>query len=119
MCGTILVNLFHTINFKSIVRARWGKVPLIGINDYCTGEIGTEARRLPADDFPTVESLAEAADLKLFVSIAGNPHYVLRRSYHEKESSGHHLRIQVHNFLLPDKDERNFVSRSIYAELKA
>jgi len=36
------------------------------------------------DDFPTVESLAGAADHKLFVSIAGNPHHVLRRHYHEK-----------------------------------
>src|SRR6218665_254246 len=37
------------------------------------------------DDFPTAESLAGAADHKLFVSIAGNPHHVLRRYYHEKK----------------------------------
>src|SRR6218665_1464756 len=71
------------------------------------------------DDFPTAESLAGAADHKLFVSIAGKPHHVLRRSYHEKKSSGHNLRTRAHNFLLSEKDDRNFVSRSIYAELKA
>ena len=71
------------------------------------------------DDFLTAESLAGAADHKLFISIAGNPHHVLRRHYHEKKSSGHNLRTRAHNFLLPEKDDRNFVSRSIYAELKA
>src|SRR6218665_2826952 len=71
------------------------------------------------DDCPTAESLAGVADHKLFVSIAGNPHHVLRRYYHEKKSSGHNLRTRAHNFLLPEKDDRNFVSRSIYAELKA
>src|SRR6218665_690774 len=71
------------------------------------------------DDFPTVESLAGVADHKLFVSIAGNLHHVLRRHYHEKKSSGHNLRTQAHNYLLPEKDDRNFVSRSIKAELKA
>src|SRR6218665_16661 len=60
------------------------------------------------DDFPTVESLAGAADHKLFVSIAGNPHHVLRRYYHEKKSSGHSLRTRAHNFLLPERNDRNF-----------
>ena len=43
------------------------------------------ARDLP-DDFPTAESLAGAADHKLFVSIAGNPHHVLRRHYTMRKS---------------------------------
>src|SRR6218665_3208616 len=36
-------------------------------------------------DFPSVETLAVAADHQLFVSIASNPYHVLRRLYHEKE----------------------------------
>src|SRR6218665_4199549 len=40
---------------------------------------------LPAD-FPSVETLAVAADHQLFVSIASNPYHVLRRLYHEKEA---------------------------------
>jgi len=68
---------------------------------------------LNANKFPTVEYLAGAADHKLFVSIAGNPHHVF------KKSSGHNLRTRAHNFLLPEKDDINFVSPSIYAELKA
>src|SRR6218665_1533741 len=71
------------------------------------------------DEFPTVESLAGVAENKLFVSIAGNPHHVLRRYYHEKKSSGHNLRTRTHNFLLPEKDDRNFVSQSIYMYMYA
>src|SRR6218665_3627114 len=44
----------------------------------------TEARRYLPDDFLTAESLVGAADHKLFVCIAGNPHHVFRRYYHEK-----------------------------------
>jgi len=43
----------------------------------------------------------------------GNVRIPLRRYYHEKKSSGHSLRTLVHNFVLPEKDDRNFVSRSI------
>src|SRR6218665_994256 len=49
---------------------------------YCITEVRV---RLP-DDFPTVESLAGAADHKLFVFIAGNPHHVLRRHYTMRKS---------------------------------
>src|SRR6218665_660662 len=70
-------------------------------------------------DFPSVEPLAVAADRQLFVSIAGNPYHVLRRLYHEKEACGYNLRTRPHNFALPVKDDTNFVSRSLYAELKS
>ena len=71
---------------------------------------------LPAD-FPSVETLAVAADHQLFVSIASNPYHVLRHLYHEKEACGYNLRARPHNFALPAKDDNNFVSRSLYAEL--
>src|SRR6218665_3555333 len=73
---------------------------------------------LPAD-FPSVETLAVAADHQLFVSIASNPYHVLRCLYHEKEACGYNLRTRPHNFALPVKDDTNFVSRSLYAELKS
>src|SRR6218665_2832768 len=44
------------------------------------------------EDFPSVETLAVAADHQLFVSIASNPYHVLRRLYHEKEACGYNLR---------------------------
>src|SRR6218665_3447038 len=72
---------------------------------------------LPAD-FPSVETMAVAADHQLFVSIASNPYHVLRHPYHEKEACGYNLRARPHNFALPAKDDNNFVSRSLYAELK-
>ena|SRR6218665_1852815 len=50
-------------------------------------------------------------------SIASN--HVLRRLYHEKEACGYNLRTRPHNFALPVKDDTNFVSRSLYAELKS
>jgi len=45
---------------------------------------------LPAD-FPSVETLAVAAEHQLFVSIASNPYHVLRCLYHEKEACGYNL----------------------------
>ena len=72
-----------------------------------------------AADFPSVETLAVAADHQLFVSIASNPYNVLRRLYHEKEACGYNLRTRPHNFALPVKDDTNIVSRSLYAELKS
>src|SRR6218665_1717574 len=65
---------------------------------------------LPAD-FPSVETLAVAADDQLFVSIASNMYHVLRHLYHEKEACGYNLRTRPHNFALPVKDDTNFVSR--------
>jgi len=47
-----------------------------------------------------------------------NPHHVLRRLYHEKEACGNNLRTRPHDFALPVKGDHNFVSRSLYAELK-
>ena len=69
-------------------------------------------------DFLSVETLDVAANHQLFVSIASNPHHVLRRFYHGKETSGYNIRTRPHNFALPVKDDHNFVSRSLYAELK-
>src|SRR6218665_3681217 len=70
-------------------------------------------------DFPSVETLAVTADHQLFVSIASNPYHILRRLYHEKEACGYNLRTRPHNFALSVKDDTNFVSRSLYAELKS
>ena len=63
--------------------------PRPGVLRFCGRQVlvGRLRRRgyLP-DGFPTVESLAGAADHKLFVSIAGNPHHVLRRHYTMRKS---------------------------------
>src|SRR6218665_3582313 len=44
--------------------------------------------------------------------------YVLRHYFIDKPESGHTLRTRAHNFVLPKKDDKNFVSRSTYATLK-
>ena len=50
MCVTVLVYLhvFNTNSFKATVSERFGKgiVPLIRINDYCTGEIALQWHRV-------------------------------------------------------------------------
>src|SRR6218665_815523 len=47
----------------------------------------------------------DAAVYQLFVSIASNPHHVLKRLYHERKVSGDNLRTGLHNFALPAKDD--------------
>src|SRR6218665_1616515 len=69
------------------------------------GNLRKDARRLRSD--------------KMRLSIASNPFHVLRRLYNEKEACGYNLRTRPHNFALPVKDDTNFVSRSLYAELKS
>src|SRR6218665_3648886 len=70
------------------------------------GNLRKDARRLDSD--------------KMRFSIASNPYHVLRRLYNEKEACGYNLRTRPHyNFALPVKDDTNFVSRSLYAELKS
>jgi len=55
--------------------------------------------------------------LKIVPASLVNVH-VLRHLYHEKEACGYNLRAGPYNFALPAKKETNFVSRSLYAELK-
>src|SRR6218665_500013 len=45
-------------------------------------------------DFPSVVTLALAADHQLFISIASNPYHVLRHLYHEKEACASNLRAR-------------------------
>src|SRR6218665_1067061 len=54
----------------------------------------------------------------MFVSIASNSYDVLRRLYHEKEACGYNLRTRPQNSELRVKDDNNFVSLSLYAEIK-
>src|SRR6218665_1978744 len=68
-------------------------------------------------DSPSFEELARNADLGLFRSISSNPCHVLGHYFRESEHTGHNLRPRAHNFALPIKDDRNFMSRLLYGVL--
>src|SRR6218665_2977549 len=63
-------------------------------------------------DFPDFASLAEDADHNLFNSIRRNKIHVLPHYFVERSISTHLLRLRAHNFVLPLRDNRNFVSRA-------
>src|SRR6218665_3320914 len=58
--------------------------------------------------------LAEEADGNLFKTIAQCPSHVLRHLLTDKPTSSRSLRVRAHNFVLPPKDNRNFLSRALY-----
>src|SRR6218665_1853647 len=67
-------------------------------------------------DHPSFENLAMIADQRLYRSIVRNPYHVLR-FFLEKAPTGHNLCPRAHNFVLPIKDNNNFVPRILYNEL--
>src|SRR6218665_166028 len=68
-------------------------------------------------DFPSVETLAEEADRNLFKSISQCPSHVLRHLLKNKPTSLRSLSIRAHNYVLPPKDNRNFLSRVLYSAI--
>ena len=61
-------------------------------------------------DFPSVKTLADEADRKLFRSITQCQSHVLRHLLKENSTSVRSLRDSSHNFILPLKENRNFIS---------
>src|SRR6218665_1024394 len=68
-------------------------------------------------DFPDFATLAENADHNLFNSIRRHKTRVLRHYFVEKPISTRLLRERAHNFVLPPRDNRNFVFRALYKAL--
>src|SRR6218665_3672159 len=68
---------------------------------------------LPSD-FKNIASLAEEADRRLFKSIIQCQTHVLHHLFIDKPTSTRSLRVRAHNFILPLRDNRNFVSRVLY-----
>src|SRR6218665_891961 len=55
------------------------------------------------------------ADSGLFSAICSNPHHVLYTFLPELKNTGHNTRKRVHNFVLPLKDDSNFIPRMLYS----
>src|SRR6218665_550549 len=68
-------------------------------------------------DHSSFENLAMIADRRLYRSFVRNPYHVLRRFFLEKAPTGENLRPRAHNFVLPIKDNNNFVPRILYNEV--
>lgn len=70
-------------------------------------------------DFPSLTALVDEADGKLFRPISNNPTHHLHHYFIDKPACGFSLRTQALNFVLPPKDDKNFVLRSTYVALKS
>src|SRR6218665_151300 len=66
---------------------------------------------------PSFGNLAMIADQRLYRSIIHNPYHVLRRFFLEKAPTSYNIRPRANNFVLPIKDNNNFVPRIFYNEL--
>jgi len=64
-----------------------------------------------------IESFVDEADHKLFKSISQSHTHVLQHLFIVKPTPSCSLLERAHNFILPLKDNRNFVSRALYNAL--
>ena len=70
------------------------------------------------EDGGMFDELCDRADKKLFKKIENNPDHVLYKFLPPKHISKYNLRKRPHNYILPDKDDRNFINRTIYKFIK-
>ena len=67
---------------------------------------------------PSAVEMAVEADERLFSSVRNDEHHVLHRLFFPpRPTCGHALRPRAHGFSLPDKDNRNFISRVLYKNI--
>ena len=66
---------------------------------------------------PTFEAICSVADERLLNKIIANKLHVLHRFLPEKKSHYHNLRDRKHYFVLPVKDDRNFLNRVLYKNI--
>jgi len=66
---------------------------------------------------PSVPTLANEADQRLFRSVIHNPDHVLHKLLPDVRRVNYNLRSRAHGFELPLKDDRNFISRLLYKDI--
>src|SRR6218665_1232711 len=79
-------------------------------------DLGGEASYLPTDN-PCFEELANKADQRLFKAISTNKNHVLAKYLPDIKTTGYNLRPRAHGYVLPAKDDLNFISRVLYSKL--
>ena len=70
------------------------------------------------EDGKMFEELSANADDKLFKNIESNNNHVLHHLLPEKNITKYNLRDRMHNYSLPAKDDRNFINRILYKNLR-
>ena len=70
------------------------------------------------EDGKMFEELSANADDKLFKNIESNNNHVLHHLLPRKNITQYKLRDRMHNYTLPAKDDRNFINRIIYKNLR-
>ena len=65
-------------------------------------------------DSPSTNVLANKADTSLFKAVLLNENHSLRCLFPNQHFTPYFLRVRPHNFNLPDKDSRNFISRMLF-----
>ena len=66
---------------------------------------------------PTAEVMNDRADAGLFRAVRSNPSHALHALLPATQSHGHNLRPRPHNFQLPNKDDKNFVTRLLFKNI--
>ena len=66
---------------------------------------------------PSFAEMAMKADKSLFRSIITNPGHVIYRHLPNVKTTGYNLRPRAHAFELPEKDDRNFISRLLFSNI--
>jgi hypothetical protein len=66
---------------------------------------------------PTAEHLSHCADVTLFKAVTSNKYHVLHNLLPAIRTHEHNLRPRSHNFVLPHKDDRNFIPRMLYTNI--
>ena len=65
----------------------------------------------------TAEEMSERVDDNLFKAVMSDSNHVLHALLPPPRTHEHSLRPRPHSFLLPDKDDRNFITRMLYKNI--
>ena len=63
------------------------------------------------------EELCREADARLFARIKMDHNHVLNNMIPKTKPKTYNLRLRSHNFVLPVKDNRNFINRVLYHDI--
>ena len=61
--------------------------------------------------------MSDRADKNLFKAVRTNSRHVLHDLLPASTSHEHYLRPRAHNFVLPEKDDRNFINRMLFKDI--
>ena len=69
------------------------------------------------DDAVSFADLAAEADRRLFRSLVSNPSHMLSRHLPGVKTTNYNLRPRAHGFTLPEKDNCNFIPRTLFERI--